>query len=66
MTGAGKDVKNKPWLASHLYSDKGQADIEAVQNLIRAWHQRNEPADEDGFTMAEFIVLGLYQSGRLS
>lgn len=52
-------------VAAHLYSDRALADVAIVQAAMRQWRVQNDPADDSGSTMAEFVVKALYQEGRL-
>lgn len=49
----------------YVYSDQALADIARVALAMERWRMQNDPASDDGPTMAEFIVQALYKEGRL-
>jgi hypothetical protein len=51
--------------SSHVWSDKALANISLVQESMDRWRLQNDPASDEGLTMAEFIVLVLEQERRL-
>lgn len=49
-----------------IYSDQALADMAIVREAIDDWNRQNDPADDHGLGLDEFIVLRLYQRQRLS